>query len=204
MPLTEYTALLLLGLAVSFTPGPNTALSATMGAQGGLRHALPFVVSVPFGWGLLLTLSVLGVSAVLAQAETARLGVALAGTGYLLWLAKRLATAPAMPADALDQDNHVRIGFVNGVALQFVNIKAWMLSLSIVAGWLTGPAATAERFAVVLPTMMAFAFFSNLLYAWVGASLRQWLRQGRRLKTFNQTMASVLCLTALWMLKPFL
>ena len=204
MALTEYTALLLLGLAVSFTPGPNTALSATMGAQGGLRHALPFVVSVPFGWGLLLTLSVLGVSAVLAQAETARLGVALAGTGYLLWLAKRLATAAAIPADALDQENHVRIGFVNGVALQFVNIKAWMLSLSIVAGWLTGPAATAERFAVVLPTMMAFAFFSNLLYAWVGASLRQWLRQGRRLKTFNQTMASVLCLTALWMLKPFL
>ena len=204
MALTEYTALLLLGLAVSFTPGPNTALSATMGAQGGLRHALPFVVSVPFGWGLLLTLSVLGVSAVLAQAETARLGVALAGTAYLLWLAKRLAKAPAMPADALDQENHVRIGFANGVALQFVNIKAWMLSLSIVAGWLTGPAATAERFAVVLPTMMAFAFFSNLLYAWVGASLRQWLRQGRRLKTFNQTMASVLCLTALWMLKPFL
>ena len=99
MTLAEYTALLFLGIAVSFTPGPNTALSATMGAQGGLKSALPFVIGVPFGWGLLLTSSVLGISAVLANVASARLGVAILGTGYLLWLAKRLATAPALPAD---------------------------------------------------------------------------------------------------------
>jgi hypothetical protein len=30
------------------------------------------------------------------------------------------------------------------------------------------------------------------------------LRQGNRLKRFNQTMAGVLCVTAFWMLKPYL
>ncbi len=204
MTLAEYTALLLLGIAVSFTPGPNTALSATMGAQGGLKSALPFVIGVPFGWGLLLTSSVLGISAVLANVASARLGVAILGTGYLLWLAKRLATAPALPADTPAEAQAPTVGFKGAVALQFVNIKAWMLSFSIVAGWLSGPAATLERFVVVLPTLMAFAFFSNLLYAWIGAALRQWLREGKRLKRFNQTMAGVLCVTAFWMLKPYL
>jgi threonine/homoserine/homoserine lactone efflux protein len=126
------------------------------------------------------------------------------GTGYLLWLAKRLATAPALPADTPAEAQAPTVGFKGAVALQFVNIKAWMLSFSIVAGWLSGPAATLERFVVVLPTLMAFAFFSNLLYAWIGAALRRWLRQGKRLKRFNQTMAGVLCVTAFWMLKPYL
>lgn len=204
MTIAEYTALLLLGLAVSFTPGPNTALSAAMGAQGGLKRALPFVLAVPFGWGLLLAGSMMGIGAVLANVSGARLGVALLGTAYLLWLAKRIATAPALPVDAPEGSSKVTAGFTSGVVLQFVNIKAWMLSFSIVAGWLTGPAATLERFLVVLPTLMAFAFLSNLLYAWMGAALRQWLQQGTRLKRFNRSMAGVLCLTAAWMLKPFL
>ena len=49
--------------------------------------------------------------------------------------------------------------------------------------------------------MAAYAFFSNLLYAGIGALLRQWLAQGHRLLWFNRAMAALLVLTALWMLR---
>jgi len=139
MSWSEFTALLLLATAVSFTPGPNTTLSAAMGAQGGMRHALPFVCAVPVGWGLLLTLSTLGVGAIIMQTTHAKLVIAVLGAGYLVWLAKRLLGVKPAPAtsQALPQDT-VRVGFLAGIGLQFVNIKAWMLALSIVAGWLTG------------------------------------------------------------------
>ena len=52
---------------------------------------------------------------------------------------------------------------------------------------------------VALPVMAAYAFFSNLLYAAIGALLRQWLAQGRRLLWFNRAMAGVLTATAAWM-----
>jgi threonine/homoserine/homoserine lactone efflux protein len=39
----EFTALLILGTAVSFSPGPNTTLSTALAANYGLRHALRFV-----------------------------------------------------------------------------------------------------------------------------------------------------------------
>ena len=52
----ELTALLVLSTAASFTPGPNTALSTAIAANHGLRSAMKFIVSVPVGWGLLLTL----------------------------------------------------------------------------------------------------------------------------------------------------
>lgn len=67
---------------------------------------------------------------------------------------------------------------MQGMALQFVNIKAWMLALAIVAGWIAGREDLLPRLAVVLPLMLCFAFFSNLTYALMGALLRQWLAQG--------------------------
>ncbi|MGP1629641.1 MAG: LysE family translocator, partial [Giesbergeria sp.] len=85
-------------------------------------------------------------------------------------------------------------------ALQFVNIKAWLLALSIVAGWVAGRADSLQRLAIVLPVMLVFAFSSNLLYASTGALLRHWLVQGARLLWFNRAMAFILVLTAAWML----
>ena len=43
----EFTALLVLATAMSFTPGPNTTLSTALAANGGLRRAMPFVCAVP-------------------------------------------------------------------------------------------------------------------------------------------------------------
>ena len=92
--------------------------------------------------------------------------------------------------------------------LQFLNIKAWMLALSIVAGWVAGRPDAAERFVQVLPVLLAYAFFSNLTYATAGSLLRHWLAgpvvdgqpTGGRLLVFNRCMALALVLTAVWML----
>ena len=54
MNATEFTALLVLSTAMSFTPGPNTTLSTALAANQGLKRALPFVCSVPVGFGSLL------------------------------------------------------------------------------------------------------------------------------------------------------
>ena len=53
----ELFALIALATVGTFTPGPNTALSATIAANHGLRRALPFVCAVPAGWGVLLVLN---------------------------------------------------------------------------------------------------------------------------------------------------
>jgi threonine/homoserine/homoserine lactone efflux protein len=84
--------------------------------------------------------------------------------------------------------------------LQFLNIKAWMLALSLVAGWIAGKDDVLERCLVLLPLMMLFGLVSNLTYALMGSLLREWLLKGTRLLVFNRCMSSVLVLTAGWML----
>lgn len=198
MPLQEFTALLILATAMSFTPGPNTTLSTAMAANHGLRHSLRFVLAVPVGWTLLLGLCALGLGALITGLPPLRAGIKAVGIGYLLWLAWKLSgsgqLAQARPAQ-------LQISFAQGVLLQFINIKAWFLALTIVAGWVAGQANFAERMLVVLPVMATYAFCSNLCYACIGAALRQWLAHGRRLLWFNRLMAALLVGTAAWMLR---
>ena len=197
----EFTALLVLATAMSFTPGPNTTLSTALAANHGLRRAMPFVCAVPVGWGVLLGICALGVGALVLAVPLLSWAIKLVGVAYLLWLASKIARSRQLSqADAA----RLNVTFWQGAALQFVNIKAWMLALAIVSGWIAGRADPGQRMAVVLPVMLAFAFASNLTYALAGSLLREWLTgprdSGRRLVVFNRAMAAVLVVTALWML----
>ncbi len=196
----EFTALLVLATAMSFSPGPNTTLSTALAANHGLRRALPFVFSVPVGWGVLLSLCALGLGTLVLAVPLLSSAIKLVGVTYLLWLAAKIARANQLgQADAT-----ANVGFWQGAALQFVNIKAWMLALAIVSGWIAGRSDPGLRFAVVLPVMLAYALASNLAYAAAGSLLRNWLSgpegTGVRLRWFNRFMALVLAATAVWML----
>ncbi len=192
----EFTALLLLATAMSFTPGPNTTLSTALAANLGLRRALRFVLAVPVGWSLLLVACALGLGALVTQWPPLRLAIHWGGLAYLLWLAWGLARRGSLGSA---DPRRFEVGFWQGVLLQFVNIKAWMLALTISAGWIASHPPIAPRLAIVVPVMVAFALASNLTYALIGSALRGWLAQGRRLLWFNRVLAGVLVATAAWM-----
>lgn len=194
----ELTALLVLSTAASFTPGPNTTLSTALAANRGMRSALKFVLAVPIGWGLLLSLCMAGLGNLVLALPALRWVIMVSGTLYLLWMAYRLWGTREMATASTDRLN---ISFVQGVSLQFLNIKAWMLALSLVAGWVAGKDDAMARSMLLLPIMMAFGLISNLTYAAVGSLLRQWLSEGIRLLVFNRCMATALLFTAVWMLQ---
>ena len=197
----ELMALLVLSTAASFTPGPNTTLSTALAANRGMRSALKFILAVPIGWGLLLSLCMAGLGNLVLAVPALRWVIMLSGTLYLLWLAYRLWGTREMATANADRLN---ISFMQGVSLQFLNIKAWMLAISLVAGWVAGKEDALARSMVLLPIMMCFGLVSNLTYAIVGSLLRQWLSEGLRLLVFNRCMATALLFTAIWMLKTSL
>ena len=156
------------------------------------------------GWGLLFALCAGGVGALVVAAPFLRGAIQATGIGYLLWLAWRLARSSTLTqANA----NALQVTFLQGVALQFLNIKAWMLALTVVAGWIAGRDDALARLAIVLPVLLAFGLCSNLTYALIGSLLRHWLAgpyvnaqaTGARLRWFNRCMAAILVATAAWM-----
>lgn len=196
MSAAELWALLLLATVASFTPGPNTTLSTALGANLGLKQAMRFVLAVPVGWGLLFTLCAAGLGALVVAVPALRWGIKALGIAYLLWLAFKLAgTRQTVHTNAA----RLNVSFSEGVMMQFLNIKAWMLGLTVVAGWLAGRPDALGRFAIALPLMVLFGLVSNLTYAVMGSLLRDWLAQNNRLLWFNRVMAAVLVATAAWM-----
>jgi threonine/homoserine/homoserine lactone efflux protein len=198
----ELTALLLFCTAMSFSPGPNTTLSTALAANGGLPRALHFCLAVPTGWLLLMVGSGLGLGALVLNVPALRWAVKVAGVAYMVWLAWKLANAAQL---AQVDERRLRVTFVQGVGLQFLNIKAWMLALTLTAGWVVNAAGhpstnPGQRLAEISAIMVVFAFTSNFTYALVGSLLRGWLAQGRRLLWFNRILSLVLLGTAAWML----
>jgi threonine/homoserine/homoserine lactone efflux protein len=157
---------------------------------------MTFVCAVPIGWGLLFTLCAGGVGALVVAVPALRLAIKVLGVGYLLWLAYKIGTTREL---GTADESRLNVTFFQGVMLQFLNIKAWMLALAVVAGWLAGRPDAASRFVLMLPLMLVFGFVSNLAYASMGSLLRDWLQQGQRLQWFNRFMAAVLAVTAAWM-----
>lgn len=192
----EFTALMVLATAMSFSPGPNTTLSTALAANGGLKRAMRFIVAVPVGWTLLLVLCAAGIGSLVVAVPALRLVIKALGIAYLLWFAWKLSRSATLGSA---DEAQLSVGFVQGVMLQFINIKAWLLALTLVAGWIAGQPDALGRFAIVAPVMLFYAFASNLAYAVVGAVLRIWLTEGKRLLWFNRGMAAVLVLTAWWM-----
>ncbi|RYY96821.1 MAG: LysE family translocator, partial [Comamonadaceae bacterium] len=182
----EFIALLVFGSAMSFSPGPNTTLSTALGANGGLRRAMRFVLAVPVGWSLLLVLSAAGLGALVTAMPALGWAIKALGIAYLLWLAWRLSRSASL--NSLDAAN-LQVGFGQGVMLQFLNIKAWLLALTLVAGWIAGLPDPWTRFAIVAPVMVGYALASNFAYALIGSLLRGWLAKGRRLLWFNRAAA---------------
>jgi threonine/homoserine/homoserine lactone efflux protein len=191
----EFSALLLLATASSFTPGPNTTLSTALAANFGLRRAMRFVCAVPVGWSLLLALCSAGVG---RQSWRCRCcaGPSCAGVAYLLWLAARLANSRQLAGGPDAPERELRPGRDAAVS-QHQGLDAGAVHRRRLRG---RPAAAAAALLLILPVMLCFAFFSNLAYALVGSLLRHWLAQGQRLLVFNRVMASALAATAAWLL----
>ena len=196
----EFAALIAFATAMSFSPGPNTMLATALAANFGMRRTWRFIVAVPTGWTLMMLASGLGLGALVFAVPGLRGVIKAVGVGYLVWLAWRLAGLRTLAAAVAPP----QVGFLQGVGLQFVNVKAWMLALALAGGWVTTAAGRVaenplERLAIVCGVMVAFALTSNALYAAAGSLLRHWLGIGDRLVWFNRAMAGVLLATALWM-----
>jgi threonine/homoserine/homoserine lactone efflux protein len=194
MPLDQLLALATLAVVGSFTPGPNNTIATVTGANHGFRAALPHVFGVPFGFGTMLAAGALGVAALLLAHPVLGQLIKWAGIAYLLWIALQIARAGSIGHRSVARP----LTFWQSAAFQYANPKAWMLSAATAGSFMASGASLARTALIVLVFALAAAA-SLLLWAALGAALRQWLTHGARLRLFNVSMGVLLAATALWL-----
>ena len=171
----------------SATPGPNNLMLMASGANFGLWRSVPHMLGISIGFSAMCFLVGLGLAGVILALPLADLGMKLASTLYMLWLAWKIARSGAPDEGRAGAQP---MGFLAAAAFQWVNPKAWAMALGAIALYapdrsLAALASVAVVFGLVnLPTVS--------LWAAAGQGLRRVLTGPARLRLFNWTMAGLL------------
>ncbi len=190
LPLFSYA------LIMSITPGPNAILVAYSGVNFGFRRSLPHIFGIAAGFMCQAMLVASGFGLVLQSQPRLYVALKIFGALYLLYLAGRLA----LPRARLVSGEPVAakpITFIEASLFQFLNPKAWLISVTC-AAFLYGNGTTRATpailslyggilFAALVPSVLTWNLF--------GAGLSRFLKEPRIRRAFDIVMAVLVLLS---------
>jgi threonine/homoserine/homoserine lactone efflux protein len=180
---------------MSITPGPNNVMLTASGAHFGFRRTLPHMFGIATGCAIQLIAVCAGLGTLFHQWPVLQTLLQWVGAIYLLWLGWKL-----LGSGEIREARTARpIGFWHAAAFQFINPKAWVMTLTGVSlflptgmnVWAAGSYLVGLMVVVNLPCIAIWALF--------GSSLRTWLTQPARRMGFNVAMALALAATGVIM-----
>lgn len=199
-------------LVGAITPGPVNVLALRLGSAHCRVTAFVYVLGASLSYALITWLMGQSGHGLLKHPELMRWTPRICAA-YLLWLAWRLAHAPTTddaaplstitsPQESL-QKTLTKV-FGQGVVIQCLNLKAWLVALSGV-GMFVAPMTTQNM--PVQTALLLFCVVSLLAcligigcWAALGHTLMQWLNTPLRQRRLNQSLAMMLLVSVVSML----
>jgi threonine/homoserine/homoserine lactone efflux protein len=179
--------LLLASLLIMGSPGPATISLTAAGSAYGLRRSLGYLAGIVVGTTVVLLAVATGITAVLLAVPGMRPVLIGVSAAYILWLAYKVATAPALGAGKATGSP----SFAGGALLGVANPKAWVAIAAVFASarLAGGTAADAAAKVVLLSGMIVLI---NAAWLVAGASLAPFLRDPGRARVVNVVLAAAL------------
>ena len=176
-------ALLALAAAASWSPGPNNLMLAASAVNFGFRRTTPHMAGIAFGFPVMIFAVGLGLGQIFEASPALREAMRWAGAALLLWFAWRIATAGRAEA----ANNARPLTFLEAAGFQWINPKAWAMSLAATAQFVTGEDALRES-ALCAAVFLFCALGSCAAWSGFGLGLRRLLSDQIRLRIFNVSM----------------
>ena len=189
----------LFALVSSITPGPNNTMLLASGVNFGFRKSLWHLAGVQIGFWFLLLITALGLHSALTHFPNFYLVLRIAGGAYLLWIAFKLSTSGPAAAEATAQSKPM--GFWAAAAFQWINPKAWVMTITCMSTYLPVEASAADM-TTLIAMFVVVGLPCSFIWLGFGQALRQWLQDPVRLRIFNVTMALALVASLYPMLTP--
>ncbi len=197
MAVDTFLALLVFALVSSITPGPNNFMLLASGVNFGFLRTLPHMCGIAVGFASLLLAVGFGLGALLQTFPTLHLVLKIAGGGYLLFLAWKIAGSRTL---AETGDVARPITLLQAAAFQWVNPKAWMMAVTAMVLY-TNPANPSLSVLLVAFAFVLVNFPSVSVWAGFGTVVRRYLHDPQRLQRFNLVMGILLVATLIPMMR---
>jgi cysteine/O-acetylserine efflux protein len=191
------TAALTFALAMTFSPGPNNIMSASLGMMHGYPRALRFILGVVCGFAMVMLLGVVVSTAMLSLVPAVQPVLKYVGAAYITWLAWVTWSHREDFGQTGDVELSRTQGFSGGFALQFANPKAITYALVMFSTFLGEYTGDLPLMIVTAAGMAALAFLATSTWALAGAGIRTWLRTERQRAVAAGLLAAALVYTAI-------
>ncbi len=151
------------------SPGPNAVNCITNGMTHGFAKSLWGVLAILTQSLLFLTLSALGITALIAASPTGFLIAKIIGAGFLIWLGVRGWMNATKPISAAD----VTRGSIYGraFAIATINPKSVAGYLAAFSQFVQTDVPIGDQMWVIVPTALCITAASYLTYTALGAGL---------------------------------
>jgi threonine/homoserine/homoserine lactone efflux protein len=200
-------ALIAFTFSAGMTPGPNNIMLMTSGVNFGFRRSVPHMAGVALGFPVMVAIIGVGFGATILALPWVHDAVSFIGIPYILWLAWHIAAAdpsrglahePAI--DGREPDERIGrprrpMSFLAASAFQWVNAKAWVMAIGMLALYAPVGYGVIGGIAIVIVVNVLIAILSSVTWTAFGTVLAGLLSSPRRLRVFNIAMALLLAAT---------
>lgn len=189
MPLELFLAQVVFASVMAFTPGPNNVLLAASGVNFGFARTIPHILGVTVGFDVLLIAGAIGVGFLFTAFPQLQTAIKVCGAIYMLYLAWKVASAHQ--GEGEDGAPAKPFTFMQAAAFQWINPKALVAVIGGIALYVR-PGHEHIDFPVMLVVMTVATIGAVALWTGFGVALRRFLRDPRRARIFNVSMALLL------------
>lgn len=189
-----YFAMLIFALTMAISPGAGNIVALSNAANHGYKNTILFILGNVSGFVILFITLNFALSEIDLKNSTTLQILGYLGAAFLIYIGYKIATAD--PDVSIKQQNNR--GFLQGAILQWLNPKAWIVSLASVSAFgLTGQTAQIIIFAIIY---FFIGGFSLSAWAFVGSKMQHILKNPQHLKLFNRTMGGLLILLSFYLI----
>lgn len=188
-----YLAVLVFTFVGAITPGPNNIMLMASGLNHGIQKSIPHYMGISFGFPVMVAAVGLGMGVAFTTYPNLHRLISILGAVYLLYLAWKIANAGNPKAS---DEIQAPLTFAQAACFQWVNPKAWVVAVGAIAAY-TVPGRVAESVGFIIFAFLVAGLVCMGIWLKLGAGLRAFLQDTRRIQYFNIAMAALLILSVI-------
>ncbi len=174
-------------------PGPTILLVVSYALGQGWRTALPMAAGVALGDFTAMTLSMLGIGALLAASATVFTVLKLIGAAYLIYLGVKLFRAGGtLRAEPRTDTTSAMKMAAHAWLVTALNPKSITFFVAFLPQFIDRHADFGTQMLIFEATFLALAFANAFVYALAAARVRRLAGNQRAIRLFNRTGGTLL------------
>ncbi len=193
MTLETWLAFSAASIVLLLIPGPTILLVISYALGQGWRVALPMAAGVALGDFTAMTLSMLGIGALLMASATIFTVLKWIGAAYLIWLGVKLFRAGgSFETKARTEATSPLKMLAHAWLITALNPKSITFFVAFLPQFLDAKAPFLPQMVIFEATFLTLAFLNAFGYALVASKARNLFRSERAIRAFNRTGGTLL------------